>query len=779
MMRRGAPEAAAAPFHLPGVPMPSMSLRDRLLAVAAAAIAPFVVYMAVTAGRDKTVAETALRTDVLKRARATAASMDEHLRTVEELLDSAMAQVTVRDTADRHVEIVDSRPNPLSTTLTIAALDASGRRRRVLLGEGDRVDAVPMERRAALLTTALAGRFTVTTKALPEIIDEGMDRTPADSIAMVIVRPFPRLAAPCGCLADSSGALVAVLSDKGIQALLGSDTLPESGVAVLLGQSSVPIGRIARPARWIDRSAGDTTQLGRSAQREGVVQVTAVDNATRTVGFATLERAPWRVYVGLPADGATLASDARLRDTVLLALLGLAIAFGGVVLALRGLHAPIQALVADVRRFGAGALSHRTEVTSGEFGELGEAMNAMATELDARKKATTEDLQRAMQVFEDSPVAMWIADASADGAASCRILQANAAAARLLGVSVGSLMGQRDGELVDAAGAPLVAPVAAGDVVPPTRSGPASLLTAEGTRRDCLLTVTHLSDQSTPMRLVTAQEVVAAPAATDGVKVARVTHSDADLVRFAGRIADQFTDVLVGVSGFTQFAIENEHDADMRAMALKRMHELSGRGLAVARQLQYYGGRGMTHRRAVDLNETITDTLQSLQGALGKDVVLDLRLSPTASHVVADPAILQDAVTALLTNAREAMPRGGSLTVATTMVQVPDDRSGRYPAPAGRYVVLTVADSGVGMNAEAQTRMFDPFYSTQKRRGAGLGLAAVAGIAREHQWAISVESEPKVGTSVSVYMPLATAAVTSTTVGGAQLRRATEPARIS
>lgn len=761
--------------------MASLTLRNRLLAVAAAAVAPFVVYLAVTAGRDKTIAETALRTDVLKRARATAANVDERLRTVEELLDSAMAQVTVRDPAERRVEIVDPRPNPLSTTLTIAALDSAGRRRRVLLGEGDRVDAVPVERRAALLQAALAGHYTVTTKPLPEIIDEGLDRTPTDSIAMVIVRPFPRLAQPCGCLADSVGALVAVLSDKGIQALLGSDTLPESGVAVLVGQSAQPIGRIARPARWIDRSNGDTTLLGRTGATEGVVQVKGADNATRTAGFATLERTPWRVFVGLPADGATLASDARLRDTVLLALLALGVAFGGVTLALRGLSAPVQALIADARRFGAGALSHRSEVagTGGELGELGEAMNAMAAELEARKKSTTEDLQRAMQVFEDSPVAMWIADASADGAASCRILQANAAAARLLGVGVGSLMGQRDGELVDAAGAPLVAPVASGEAAPPTRSGPASLLTADGSRRECLLTVTHLSDQSTPMRLVTAQEIVAAPASTDGLKVARVTHADADLVRFAGRIADQFTDVLVGLTGFTQFAIENEHDADMRQMALKRMHELSGRGLTVARQLQYYGGRGMTHRRAVDLNATVTDTLQSLRGALGKDVVLDLRLSQAESHVMADPAILQDAVTALLTNAREAMPRGGSLTVATTTVEVPDDRTGRYPAPSGRYVVLTVADTGVGMAPDAQTRMFDPFYSTQKRRGAGLGLAAVAGIAREHHWAISVESEPKVGTSVSVYMPLATAEVTTTTVGGAQLRRVTEPARIS
>ena len=761
--------------------MPSSSFQNRLIAVAAAAIAPFVVYMAVTAGREKTMARTALRADVIARARGTAVNLDERLRTIDELLDSAMAQVTVPGRSDRQVELVDPRPNPLARTLTIAALDSTGRRRRVLLGDADRLEAVPLERRAALMGTALAGHFTTTSKALPEIIDEGMDRTPTDSIAMIIVRPFARRTEACGCLADTLGALVAVLSDKGIQSLLGSDTIPESGVAVLTGQSSVPIGRIARPARWIDRSAGDTAVLPAAGLREGVISVRGTDNATRTVGFATLERTPWRVFVGLPSEAATSASDARLRDTALLALLALAIAIGGVVLAMRTLSAPVQVLIADARRFGAGALSHRSSVdgAEGELGELGTAMNAMAAELEARKKVTTEDLQRFMQVFEDSPVAMWIADASADGAASCRILQANPAAARLLGVSVGSLMGQRDGELVDATGAPLVAPVAIGDQAPPTRSGPASLLTADGSRRDCILTVTHLSDQASPMRLVTAQEVRVAEPAPDGVTVARVTHSNADLVSFAGKIADQFNDVLVGMSGFTQFAIENEHDPDMRAMALKRMQELSGRGLSVARQLQCYGGRGMSHRRVVDINDTITDTLESMQGALNRETVLDLRLSPASSTVLADPAILQDAVTALLTNAREAMPRGGSLTVATTFVQVPDDRSGRYPAPAGQYVVLTVADTGVGMTPDAQRHMFDPFWTTQQRRGAGLGLAAVAGIAREHQWVVSVESEPKVGTAISIYMPLAVADATAAPSPQAQARRVTVPARSS
>ncbi|MCC7054093.1 MAG: PAS domain-containing protein [Gemmatimonadaceae bacterium] len=760
--------------------MPSASLRNRLLAVAAAATAPFVVYLAVSAGREKTLARTALHDDVLTRARAVASLMDERLRTVDDLLDSAMVQAARPGIGDRRIEIVDPRPNPLATTLTIAVLDSAGRRRRTFLGDADRVTAVPAERRAALVAPALAGRAASAGSALPTIVDEGLSRAAADSIAMIIVRPLLPRAVPCACLADTIGAVVALLSDKGIQSLLGSDTLPENAVAVLLGRSGEPLGRIARPARWIDRGAGDSSVLATGGQRDGVISVRGGDDASRLVGFATLERRPWRVYVGLPSEAAMAGSNDRLRDLALLALVALAIAGFGVTIVLRAFTAPVQTLIADARRLGAGALSHRSTVaeSDGDLGQLGAALNAMASELEARRKVTQEDLQRALQVFEDSPVAMWIADASADGAASCRITRANAAAARLLGVSVGSLMGQRDGELVDAVGAPLVAPVAAGEDPPPTRSGPATLLTADGTRRGCTLTVTHFTDQSTPMRLVTAQEATSGAGAGGG-SGARVTHGAPDLVGFAGQVADQFSDVLVGMSGFTQFAIENEHDPDMRAMALKRMSELSGRGLTVARQLQCYGGRGMSHRGAVSLNDAITGTLRSMHGTLGKDVVLDLRLTTAGSSIWSDPAIVQDAVTALLVNAREAMPRGGTLTVATTLAEVPDDRSGRYPAPAGRYVVLTIADTGVGMGSEAQRRMFDPFYTTQQRRGAGLGLAAVAGIAREHAWVISVESEPKVGTAISIYMPLAATEAGTRPPTGAQSRRVTTPERIA
>jgi signal transduction histidine kinase len=103
------------------------------------------------------------------------------------------------------------------------------------------------------------------------------------------------------------------------------------------------------------------------------------------------------------------------------------------------------------------------------------------------------------------------------------------------------------------------------------------------------------------------------------------------------------------------------------------------------------------------------------------------------------------------------MPAGGTLTLATTFVAVPFDANALYAAPPGQYIVLTIADTGVGMAPGATRQMFEPYYSTKSElhSGAGLGLASVRGIANEHGWVISVDSESEVGTAVSIYMPLA------------------------
>ena len=749
------------------------SLRSRLLVVVAAAVAPFVLYAGLASARERTVVDSTMREVSRARARSTARSLDQRLLTVDRLLDSAMVRVRRPIGSMSVLQFPDSASTPLRAALSIGVIAPGGARTGELLGAASRIDAIPLERRNALISAAMGSMRRSSGTAAPTFVDFGGTRAATDSIAMIIARPLPRVGGKCRCLAETPGAVVAVLSDKALQTLLGADTLPEGGVAVLVGSAGVPLGRVAKPERWIDTDTRDTALLAASVDREGVVQMTGRDEVPRTVGFAALTQLPWRVFIGVPTASAGTLPAQNLRDALLLTVLAMGIAAVGVVVASRNISAPLQTLVADTRRLAAGALSHRTDVAGhgGEIGALGVAMNALAADLEAKQQAVNGALHRATLIFEESPIAMWVADASTDSTTAGRILQANPAAARLFGFMAGGLIGRRDSDLLDAASAHLVTPIPAGEraseAVP--RSGRAMVRTIGGTSRECTLAVNVVTTERQPLRIVTAL-----PAAAAGRTDAPVapTPDDAALVRLSGQVAEQLGTLLHGLAGFTLLAHESENDPDMRSVAIERIRDLTVDGLAMMRQLQAYGQRDALYMTMVDANATMTDVLQAMAGSLGRDVELDVLYDVAPAAVHADPALLDHVVTALVTNALDAMPAGGTLTVATTLVDVPVAAKEQCPAPAGRYIVLTIADTGMGMSTDAQRQMFDPFYSTKPERGTGVGLslASVAGIAREHGWTIVVDSEPTVGTAISIYIPEVAADVTTPGADDAPVR---------
>ena len=762
---------------------PFASLRSRLLVVVAAAITPFVLYAGLSAAQAKTSADSVVKAESLTRAKASARRFDDRLQTIELLLESAMARVTRPSPNGISLPMADSLPNQFTKAWSIAVIDTGGRRVTSLLGSASRIDAIPRDRRTALVSMAIVNERQKR-NGPSTFVDEGVTRAAGDSIAMMIVRAIPRPASVCHCLADTRGALAAVLSDASVQSMLGVDSLPDGGVAVLMGRSGLPLGHIITPGRWVERDVPDTSMLGVSVATEGVMGIVGLDGERRTVGFAGLTRLPWRVYIGLARTKVSVVPDQRLRDALMLALLALTIALVGVVLASRAYSAPLQTLIADTRRLAAGALSHRTDVAErgGELGALGVAMNTLASDLEQKRKATQDEITQAISVFAQSPLPIWISDAAAQGPSRDRIRQANAAAARIFGVTTGALVGQRDTELFDDVGAALLSLSAkdqAADRVPPRRLGRAAVLTTTATHRDCLLSVSHVASSRGTLRIVTVMDApvppdlvaespaVPQPTALESEEIQTAVapvvssalesaESQAMLVAFAGHIADEFTGLLQGLAGYTQLAADSTDDLDMQAVALERVRALASHGLSFARQVRAFGRRDALDMSVIDANETISALLEGMGAQLGSEVELDVRFNVTPALVRADPELLGQLVSSLLANARDAMPNGGTLSVATTMLDVAEDPDVPYAAPPGSYIVLTVADTGVGMTADAQTKMFEPFWSTKDGTGhsVGLALAAARGIAFEHGWVIGVDSEQQVGTAVSIYMPL-------------------------
>ncbi len=773
---------ARANHHRVTVP-PLSSLRTRLLLAVVAAITPFVIYAALTAAADRAMAGVTVRDQSLGRARSAARHADEQVKRVRDAIEASVVRVQQRvdSTSVGNIPLdVDSLTQPLATAVSIALLDSSGQRVALLLGAGGRIDAIPLIRRRALASTAALRARIRPDSARDIVIDEGSARNPDDSAAVIFVRALARPLVPCRCLGDIDGALVAVLSDGSLQDMLGVDSLPEGAVATLLGSNGQLLGRMQSPERWT-REDFDASVLTASGERDGALDLKGDDDVVRVVGFSSMKQLPWRAYVGLRKSAAGMSFDSRLRDTVLLTIVSLLIAFFGVLMAWQAFGRSMATLIGDTARLATGALSHRTEVAreAGEVGKLGAAVNTLAAELEGRRRLLQDEARRGMVVFEESPVAMWIADASVRGVNAGRIRQANAAAARLLGVSgPGALVGQKDSELLDTDGVALVEPGDAHDdgTVPEARAGRATVATADGTRRTCTVTVVHAKQETLPIRIVTVQDTATpAYAAPAGAATAL---SDQPLAMFARTVADDFRGLFMGMSGFSQLALETANDPEMRKVALDRLNELSSLGLALSERIRHYVRPDSLSLDIIDANEALGEALETVQPTLGTRIELETRCDVAPAAVRADSALFIEVASALITNAGDSMPRGGKVTVATGRVVVPTDPGERtYPVEPGSYIVLTIADTGRGMTDEARARMFEPFYSTKLQQGFGTGmsLAAVAGIAKVHGWVIDVQTKHLVGTLITLYMPEAPPGAAAVPAAATQVSLDTTP----
>ncbi len=237
--------------------------------------------------------------------------------------------------------------------------------------------------------------------------------------------------------------------------------------------------------------------------------------------------------------------------------------------------------------------------------------------------------------------------------------------------------------------------------------------------------------------------------------------------RLAGGIAHDFNNLLCVILSSAEVLAQelragdaDPGDVEAIRKAAERARDLTGQLLAVAR-------RQVIAPHPLDVNAVVRDAERLLRRIVGEDVDLDVRLAPDLPAVIADPTQLQQVLMNLAANARDAMPSGGKLTVETAAVSL-DERYAEEHAGVvpGRYVMLAVSDSGVGMTPEARAHVFEPFFTTKAQgKGTGLGLATVYGIVKQAGGHVWVYSEPGVGTTFKCYLPRAIASASSAAAG--------------
>jgi signal transduction histidine kinase len=227
--------------------------------------------------------------------------------------------------------------------------------------------------------------------------------------------------------------------------------------------------------------------------------------------------------------------------------------------------------------------------------------------------------------------------------------------------------------------------------------------------------------------------------------------------RLAGGVAHDLNNLLTPILGYGEMLLGDMSKADPRRPMVTEMNKAATRAADLVHQLLAFGRRQSLAIRPVDLNKVIRDMMPLMRRTIRESVAIELRLSPTTPAIAADIVQIEQVILNLVVNAQDAMPGGGTLTVATekTFLEGRSEQDAS-PLPAGVYALLLVQDTGTGMDAETKARVFEPFFTTKGLgEGTGLGLATVHGIVRQHKGDIALDSEPGMGTTFRVYFPAA------------------------
>ena len=225
--------------------------------------------------------------------------------------------------------------------------------------------------------------------------------------------------------------------------------------------------------------------------------------------------------------------------------------------------------------------------------------------------------------------------------------------------------------------------------------------------------------------------------------------------RLAGGVAHDFNNLLTIILSSSDIVLgTDELGAEEREM-VRLIKDAGERGARLTRQLLTFSRRQVVNPQILSLNGRVTEAEGMLRRLIGEEISFVTRLDPALPPVKADPGQIDQVLMNLVVNARDAMPEGGTLRIETGGVDLDEADAAKWPAlRPGRYAVLSVGDTGCGMDEETKKHIFEPFFTTKEvGKGTGLGLATVYGIVKHSDGHIAVDSEPGRGTIFRIYLP--------------------------
>jgi PAS domain S-box-containing protein len=264
---------------------------------------------------------------------------------------------------------------------------------------------------------------------------------------------------------------------------------------------------------------------------------------------------------------------------------------------------------------------------------------------------------------------------------------------------------------------------------------------------------THIGPRGKPIRLAgTLQDITAQERLEEQVRQSQKMEAIGQL---AGGVAHDFNNILLAIiMQLELLRMSSSADAEIQ-QGLDELDVTAQRAAALTRQLLMFSRRSVLEIKVLDLNDVVANLLKMLSRLLGEDNTLVFERKTALPAIEADAGMLEQVLMNLAVNARDAMPKGGRITLSTEAVQFDSDLGLSNPdRRAGRYVCLSVCDTGMGMDEETLKRIFEPFFTTKPQgKGTGLGLATVYGIVAQHRGWVDVESRLGKGTTFRVYLP--------------------------